>query len=395
MDFKKTFQIVFIIILTISVIFFGTTMNILIHMYINIIKNAQGSIYYILIINEIPAICIFGVCKVITNIKRACVCYSWKVRIMVFFIGFLDGITGICILYTSDSTRTPIVLQSILSGISIFFTIIISKLIIKSKKIKFCNCYVIISLALVLSSIILCIIPQFAMFEWKWISLLWISIYLMGILCKSIYFSLQEKYIEMTKNTIDSYINMLSNTSIYRLMTEMSLVFVEITPFFGYTKIFDFYEHSTNFYACYFTIICEWYILFIGILFSIAYISYNVCIIVLNSKSANYSTLVLISVSSFVILFFEVFPSWNKGIRYPLYITIPALVLNIIGLIIWQVWELKKMKEKDTNKDITEDKIEDKIEEDKIEGDEIKGKDKMNIELELTTPPQKVDETKM
>ncbi len=357
---NKFLGILYTLLATVGTVLFGASQGILIPILIDNFKNALGSPYFLLITSSFFFVIIFGVVFVIYKIfekKKSYTCYSIKQHILFVLTGTFDAFTGIFLIYASDATRTPIVLQSILSGCTIFITITISKRLIKSKrKIKFINIYVIISLILLFISIIISIIPQFTNSVWKWTDFFWIFIFLIGMVCRGTYNTFQEKYIEITKNTIGNQITVLFWTCFYQFFVIIFMVWLDIIPFFGYSKITEFGSNFINFYTCYIPIHCSPIILLLGLGFVVGYSGSYVCAIYLNAESANYSMLATSLVSPSVILFFELFPSLNSGIKYPLYFTIPAIILNILSLVIWNFWEIvivKKSKNKNNQNNST------------------------------------------
>lgn len=345
-------DIVYTVTATIGTVVFGSMQNILVPILIDSFKSNMGSPYFILITSAFFFWVVFGIMfssyKMTTKPKS----YPDGAHKIFFWTGTFDAFTGIFLVYASDATRTPIVLQSILAGTAIVFTVIASKLLIVSKKdINYKNKYVFSSLFLLAISVGLSTIPQYVESDWGLQNLFWIIIFLVGIICRAIYNTLQEKYIEMAKaKESQEFISnndsrdwehklvILYWTCFYQFFVMVFFVWLDIIPFFGYSKPSNFLDHTKNFYKCYFLIDCKWTLL-LGLGFIAGYIGSYFSAIYLNAKSANFSMLATTMIPPAVISFFEIFPSLNSGENYSPFIIISCISLNTACVIIWRYWE--------------------------------------------------------
>lgn len=192
---------------TFSVIFFDSSISILIPIFIQSLKNAQSTPYYLFLISAIFFIIVFFFALILYRIYNQLPLYQTydQASNYTFIItGIFNALSVILIVYSSDATRLPIVMQSILSGSGIFFSVIASKYLIESKRmLNFYNKYTGLSLGLLLLSIIISTIPQYTIAEWKASDLFWIVIYLLGNASYAIFNTLQERYLEL--NTLFYY----------------------------------------------------------------------------------------------------------------------------------------------------------------------------------------------
>lgn len=356
-------ELLYTIIATIGAIVFGSMQNILIPILIDSFNNDLGTPYYLLIMSALFFWAFFGLVLYLYKKKNVLKDYPIGAHKVFFWTGFFDAFTGILLVYSSDLKRTPIVLQSILSGTTVVFTIFTTKRLIESKKdINYKNWYVFVSLGLLATSVLLSTIPQYIISKWGPQNLFWIFVFLTGIICRAIYNTYQEKYIEMANNKEkERLINESSNlfehelvvlywTCFYQFFVMVFMLWVDLIPFFGYTKPSQFGKHFTNFFKCYFSIDCK-YTLLLALGFVLGYIGSYFSAIYLNAKSATYSMLAATMIPPVVITFFGIFPSLNSGESYPIPLTVVCIVLNTASMVIWKYWEIKKTDVESINTD--------------------------------------------
>jgi hypothetical protein len=97
-----------------------------------------------------------------------------------------------------------------------------------------------------------------------------------------------------------------------------------------------------------------WFLLFVLALF-------------LNEISTNYTMILTNVTNQSVALFFIIFPQFNNGIKYPLFITLSSLAASLISVLFWINAE-KIVEEKIVEEKIVEEKI---VEENIMNDEEI------------------------
>jgi len=115
-------------LLMLGVIIFGSIGNILTPI---IVSSNQTSTYVILLLNSVESFMIYFF------ILIGIMCYKgtfmvFRIKIELFLLtsisGIISGLIGVCFLYASDPVRTPVIIQSILLGISILPNVIFYKI---------------------------------------------------------------------------------------------------------------------------------------------------------------------------------------------------------------------------------------------------------------------------
>lgn len=338
------------VLATVGTVLFGSMQNILVPILVDSFKDNMGSPYFILITSTFFFWVIFGIIFAVYKYKIILKPYPANAHLIFFLTGLFDAFTGIFIVYASDAVRTPIVLQSVLAGTAIIFTLLASKLLIASKKnINYHNRYVYLAMFLLTASVLISTIPQYIISKWGPQNIFWIFVFLFGIICRALYNTLQEKYIEMAREKEMIEFNPMPRdweykivvlywTCFYQFIVMVAFVWLDIIPFFGYSTPSNFLDHTKNFYECYFGFNCKWTIL-LGLGFVFGYVGSYFSAIYLNAKSANFSMLATTMIPPTVIGFFEIFPSLNSGEEYPLAITIVCILLNTACVVIWRYWE--------------------------------------------------------
>ncbi|NIO44945.1 MAG: hypothetical protein GTN36_05340, partial [Candidatus Aenigmarchaeota archaeon] len=280
---------VFKFLAVLGAIFFGAAQGILIPILIQSFKNSLATPYYILVTSSFLFALIFFIIYIVhLKIKQRTRFFSFsrKEWSLFFLTGMFDAFTGLFLVYASDATRTPIVMQTILGGSTIIFTMFVSKRIIESKRgIKLFNRYVIISLSLLFAGIIISTIPQYTKAKWNPWNIFWICIFLLGILCRALYNTLQERYMEITDTSFTSKITILFWTCFFQFIVMLFLFWADWIPYFGYSKLNTFGDQTGRFFLCYFSIDCDWTLL-LALCFVGAYIGSYFSAIYLNAKSA-------------------------------------------------------------------------------------------------------------
>lgn len=328
---------------TAGVIIFGSSQNIILPILIDSFGKNFGGPYFILLWSSVHFVIIFGIIYGII-LRRGYDPKLDKHKMVLFCLtGLFDALTGVFIVYSSDAKRTPVIMQSILAGSTIFPSIICTKFLIKKKgDISFNNKYVYISLIFLAIGVGIACIPEFEKSHWKPTNILWILFYTCGIICRSLYNVLQEKYIEIDGDTIRNKFNVLFWTCIFQLGFVVLFFWVDMVPYVGMSTDGNFISHLRSSFQCYFGK-CN-YTFMLETLFVFGYTMSYVSAIYLNADSANYNMIAVTLITPTVAIFFTIIPSLNSGLHYPIYITIPSILCCTTSLFIWGYWENKYFK---------------------------------------------------
>jgi hypothetical protein len=244
----------------------------------------------------------------------------------VVIAGIFNGLSGLFSLYASNPVRTPAVVQSVLPALAIIPSVIMTKYILK-KQISYNKRYIVPSLLLLFISIGISVIPVVS--QWYPMSIVWILIYIVGTILRSGHNIMQEKYITDTEdNTFLNRVRMI----FYIRLTQfaVAVLFSWLDIFLGYSNnmavafIKSFDHFGTNGISC---LLLE--------IFTGSYICMFIVSVSLNAISTNYNMIATAIVNPSTAIFYTIFPDLNPGLKYPIYIVAPALILSILSVILW------------------------------------------------------------
>lgn len=270
-------------------------------------------------------------------------------KCLIVQLGIFNALMAMSLLYASDPTRTPPVMQSTLTGLAVLPSAIMRRLTF-GKDTQYHKVWTTLSCLLLLASLVLSGIPMVE--DWStnendmW-SILWCFIYLFGVCTRSYYNVIQEKYVRRTEYApgIDLTFKQKFNNKIILSFFSRIIMICMIMPMFGFDWIGknitqpltdfneSFYEGFTTvhgglllqgFIVCYFTLF-----------FSAIY---------LNAISTNYHMILTAIANPTVALFFTIFPDLNPGIKYPWWIVILSLLCGIVSVAFWIKGESKIKK---------------------------------------------------
>lgn len=315
-----------IFLLIIGIIITGSTE----HITIPIMVTFFESLYFILIISSLHGCINYGLILMYLT-KGKIKSPSHKKTIII--AGFLNALMSICFIYSANPLRTPVVIQSIFLGLAIIPTVFLRKFLIK-KKIIYNKKFSIPSILLLFLSVMISTIPLYSEPFSK--QSFWIIGYMWAIFLLSVDNTIQEKYITDTNDTsLLNKITLAFYTSVCQFCTLLSLFWVEYI--FGYFD--DPLDAFMNSFYTFFGDIKYFLLLELFILDCLALYLLS---IYLNSISTNYNLVLTNVTNQSVAIFFAIFPNLNKGLKYPLYITIPDLFINLIGVVLWIKGEKKE-----------------------------------------------------
>lgn len=248
--------------------------------------------------------------------------------------GLFSSLMGTTKIYASPPERTPPVMQSILAGLAILPSVILTKYVLK-KSVIYNRLLIIISIIFLLISILIPIIDMPFQSKWELSSLFWMGIYTLGVVFRSVFNILQEKYFMDTDNASKyNKIVAITYTNIFQLLFICSFVWIDI--YWGYNDHgFEDFSHSML------KMVSDLYAGFLLQGFIFAYFLYLAFSIYVNSISTNYNMIVTIATTPIVALFFTIFSNLNSGIQFSWAIVIVSLICSIISIITWMCGEHK------------------------------------------------------
>ena len=323
-DFIKIIICIFGIIVT------GATQAIL----IPILTMYFDSLFYILFNTGVQLIIIFGTLFFFLNGRK----FSLPpYKRFVFQSGLFNAFMGICQVYSANPERTPPVLQSILAGLAIVPSIILTKYFLE-KKVLYNFRFVVPSMILLIASLVIPI--AYIGNDWHWESILWTLLYTSGIVFRGTFNIMQEKYLtESADPTL--------NNKVMLLFYSRSIQFVFIVLSFPLEYVIGYEANPfTEFlHSCeqFFTDYKGFILLEV---FIIAYLLIYGFSVYLNSISTNYNMISTAAINPSVAVFFTVFKSLNPGMHFPLGIVISSLICSVMSVILWIFGEKKTTYEK-------------------------------------------------
>jgi len=304
------------------------------HITIPIMVTTLPSIYFLVLLIATEGLVLYVVILFIIMVHKGINTFKIELRPIMITIcsGIVAGLMGICLLYSANPTRTPVVIQSIFLGTAIVPSIIFTKIILK-KNIQYDLKYAVISLAFLFISVGFATIPLFQTENnFSLYGVGWIVMYLCGIILFSLYNILQEKYIMDTMDTsFENKIRLAFYAGLFQVITIMSLFWVDIL--LGYNT--GLKEFANTFSKSIFILFENFTTLFLIQLFVFDCLALFVISIYLNEISTNYNMILTNLTNQSVALFFTIFPSFNHGIHYPIYVTALSMLCNILSVLFW------------------------------------------------------------
>lgn len=179
----------------------------------------------------------------------------------------------------------------------------------------------------------------------------WIAMYVAGIILFSLYNILQEKYIIHTKDTsFENKIRFAFYSGLFQIIVIGCSFWIDIL--FGYSNGIEGFANS--FIQSFFALFEHVTTMLLIQLFVFDCLALFVISIYLNEISTNYNMILTNLTNQSVALFFTIFPSFNTGIQYPIYVTALSMLCNILSVIFWIKCELNKSNDIDQSNDINQ-----------------------------------------
>lgn len=318
------------IILSILVIISNSIKFAIIPLLINYFKNADATPFYALVISEFIITLLYLIMLLshrFINNHKMIVEYDNKTHGIFFLCGLFEALSNILLLYASDLTRTPIIIQTTLLNLT--FPIMLSLTqYLNNKTEELFDYRTIISFALYIIAVIVPIITLYMSNENilnTYENTFWILIYVCAIFMKVLQYISQRTYKKI--NGSDSSACLFWG-SFNQLIITMFLMWVDLIPFFGYSLYNNFDDHTLNGIKCYFNVICDYGIYF-GLAFVLCYVFSEMIVLNVEINLLGVNMFVMI----FVMLFFSIpfGASFNDGYECPIYISVVSIMCILIG----------------------------------------------------------------
>lgn len=324
---KNNFKKIFVIVVSVlGIIVMGSAQSILIPLMTLYFPSEYfilllSTIYQFVIITIIMVAYFFIVDKSVFKIPYSIL----NNTIVIFFAGFFCAAMCAAKVYSSNPNYTSPIMQSTLAATAIIFTVLFSRLLLR-KTVQYVLPWIFYSLLALAASLALPLIYEFIVSGFDK-NQLWIICYIFGVACRGLYTVIQEKYFLQTNDS--------SAANKLKLLFYVTLVqLLLVVPCFGIEFLYDDDPLGTlkaSFKIVYSDVKIS--LLFHG--FILAYFLFMGSCTVLNSISSNYIMIASVIITPAVTIFFTIFNTLAPGNVYPLYITIPSLVLSLISTLAW------------------------------------------------------------
>lgn len=313
----------------------GITMPILIVHY--------PSIYFILLLTSIEFVVVFGTIYIVISIIKLKKLFIPEKRHLLTLVksGAGSAAASLFLAYSVNPERTPIIIQTVISGLIILPSVAFTKLILSKivhYNLKFIIPSLILSaLALGISAIPIIMDSVSKSTSWNPIGIVWILAFLIGIALTSLFNIYQEKY--LTETGDGQILNKVTVVFISRLVQLICigiLFWIEYIPYINYEG-----NPSTQFVESiqtFFSFKIEFWLMQI---FIFAFLILYSLSVYLNSISTNYNMISMAATNPCIALFFTVFSFLNPGIKFPIYVTILSLLCSGVSILLWIKGETK------------------------------------------------------
>ena len=301
--------------------------------------------YYVLFAISIEFFILFGI--MFLCVKEKTKMLKWK---LIVQLGIFNAYMAITLLYASDPTRTPPVMQSTLTGLAIVPSAIFRKIAFP-KSIKYNMIYITISCIFLLCSVIISGIPIASNSDIY--SFWWCLIYISGVCARSYYNVIQEKYVRCTeyvdnkilssREKLDNRIRLSFYSRFFAIITiipAFAFEWIQNTGIIPFEDFYDSFAESVQYNSS--AVMLQGFILcYFGLFFSAIY---------LNAISTNYHMILTAICNPSVALFFTIFPELNTGIQYPIWSTIFSLVFSFLSIVFWMKGDISNVENKEERK---------------------------------------------
>jgi hypothetical protein len=301
-----------------------------------ILTSSISSIYFLLISTVFQTLIIYSLLYLLVKkyftISIHYLFESWDLQKLLLYSAISTTFVNICIIYASNPSRTPIIIQTMLLGTSIIPAVLLSKYFLK-KESEYHKVYISLSVICLLATLILSIIPVVQNLYWN--TLPWIFLFFFGVMCICFYNVLVEKYftilnlsLDVTSQPLYHKIQFRFYVTIFQFLFLLSCFWFEIFLGYGNEPWQNFLDTCGEFFSGTKT----------TLLIEISMLLYNLHILLilyLNSISSKYNMIIEIINNPVINVFFLLFPELNSGLQYPIYIVVPCLFTAILSVVLW------------------------------------------------------------
>lgn len=332
-----------VLCLMLAIVIFGSAS----HISLPLVVVAYPSVLFVIIICSVEGLIIYGIFRFVYGgmgfinlLKHDLALFIIHYKTIIA-TGVSNTFMTMLMMYSANPTRTPVLIQSVFLGLAIISSIFFSKIFLYRKAI-YNYPYAILSILYLMGSVAIAIVPLATSpaFKREIFKVEWIFMFMFGVFMYSLTNILQEKFICDVNNNE----NVISNNNIFNTKAFIAfyssifqfisiILFSWIDIFLGYEienktqfELFiqGFTTMFTNANSCILLqiFVLLWFLLFVLALF-------------LNEISTNYTMILTNITNQSVALFFIIFPQFNNGIKYPLFITLSSLATSLISVLFW------------------------------------------------------------
>ncbi len=323
-------------------------------------SKGAGGPYFILVISSLIYTLFFLAWMIIEKRTHPEYSYpSFRKYIWIYLgIGFFDALNGLLVIYASPSKRTPPMLQSIFPNLSIFYSMITTRILIK-KKVSYCRWQPIVCLIGIMLAVMVSLLPQIIAiakgekhFSDGDAPIVWAIIFMIGVAPGAIYNVFQEKFLSkrssenIQRSKRFDLVVMLFWGCLIQLLVIFICFWVDVLPWYGFSpSISEFGNTLGQSFSCFFNSAqCQYCSLF-GMIFNIGYTLAYVGAAKLNEESANYNMIASMLGSPLGVIFWAIFPQLTTEI-VPWWSFVPAILLFMGATILWKFWEKANIQNK-------------------------------------------------
>ncbi len=252
----------------------------------------------------------------------------WKNKLLIIAAIF-STLMVILNLYSSKPTRTPPFIQAVFSNLTIIFSVLFTKLILK-KDVKYDLRFIIPSCIFLFIAICISLSQMIFIKNIEPINYLWIFIFVLGIVSRSLFNIYLEKYMKSTDSTdfdaFHSKVICIFYTTLFRI--PMLFLFLPIEFLLNDNPLLNMKNDIFNM----FTSIWKFLFLQIFIIFAVLFLIVNNYV---NKISTNYNMIISTIIAPFGFIFFKIFPNLIPGITFTWYIILSTFLCCAIGIGLW------------------------------------------------------------
>eukprot|EP01130_Rhizamoeba_saxonica_P019194 TRINITY_DN9855_c0_g1_i1.p1 TRINITY_DN9855_c0_g1~~TRINITY_DN9855_c0_g1_i1.p1 ORF type:complete len:378 (-),score=48.60 TRINITY_DN9855_c0_g1_i1:98-1231(-) len=273
-------------------------------------------------------------------------------------LGFFTSLNGYGAVYAAPTSRTPAIIQVVMTNSTIFFGIPATKLFVPSKKnMKYTHYLVYLSLGCVFLGIFMALLPDLILAfnggsvskENPGVMFLWILLFTSGMAMASMANVFQERFFSSRssfENRNEAYERqfMLFWSCLFQLVFMIVLSPLDLIPKFGSSNsIQEFTEMLLDSFMCNFGLggICSVNNFIYGVMFIGCFAISFVATAILNQESANFALIAGTVATPVGMIAALIIPQLKNDESTPIWSVIPSGILLLVGTIIWKYWEVK------------------------------------------------------